>query len=178
MSDFPWQNVAKRLPRHREMSSTECMCYVRPQITTTPSSEDPDPGDTTFDGDKECGIADPNGSCLFFFFHSGADSKRYFYTTGVLSVQKHMLECQKCRNLVAVFKVKSKINLITLIFNQLKVADGKTFQKEILHLDKRDWFKAKEERKWAHDHRFIGIATYSIARKCILLECWNRLLRV
>lgn len=37
-----------------------------------------------------------------------------------------------------IFKVESQINLITIICNQLKVAGGKTFQKEILPLDKRD----------------------------------------
>lgn len=46
MSDFSWQNVEKRLPRHREVSLTECMCYGKPQITTTPSSDDPHPGES------------------------------------------------------------------------------------------------------------------------------------
>lgn len=123
MSDFPWQNVAKRLPRHREVSLTECMCYARPQITTNPSSDDPDPGESQQKPSlmviKNAGQQIPMVAVIFFF-HSGADSKRYFYTTGSLSVQKHMLECQKCRNIVAVFKVKSKINLIIIICNQFK----------------------------------------------------------
>lgn len=61
----------KRLPRHREVSLTECMCYVRPHITTTPSSEDPHPGESqqtpSLTVIRDAGYQIPMVAVIFFF---------------------------------------------------------------------------------------------------------------